>query len=654
MAKNKKEEKSILLEEKEEIIKSPKYKEDEEKYLDGIKERMETARDNRDCNHEEFDGMDYITYYETNERLANTYIKPKKNKEDSNFQSGTIRQKLFSLLSAVLNLDLRGDISAFNQDGFEVQAMGDGMEDIILKTNELDCDDEKKLLRQHELLKQGTVFVEEVWSEKTKVVKKGKKFTGSLKDFDFTTAIKKAFARPARNIIPGINVYLGDITQYNIQEQPFILTVDVKPYQEAKRIFGKWERWENVPKKIVRVSEDSSSDNVVNKNWTLLEGAEDGYVEIIRYMDKPNNEFAILLNGVLMTPVGMPFTWGYEDYNIEQQNAEPIHAKFAYGKSLVARVKNKVELLDEMLRLAVLKTQKSFMPPYLNISGRVLSSRVFMPGKISHGIPPNSLIPISDKESQGVTQSEFNMISEIQSSIDAETVSPVFQGQGSEGNPTATEIIEQQRQAKKMLGLVVFAMSMLEWKLEWLRLKNILANWFEEKDEVVDKARDILRARYRKVSTDQMIEGEGMGRRIVIPTEQIPSGEAIMKAEDRLSEEQGMPIRLIFLNPEEVTNAKLVWQIVVTPKERKTSEASKLLFRAFMQDAALLGPNPEYLKERFASVWEENPAKLFGQSPEMMQQQAMQNRQGGVVSPNVNLPTPEKSVGNELNRELKA
>ncbi len=305
------------------------------------------------------------------------------------------------------------------------------------------------------------------------------------------------------------------------------------------------------------------------------------------------------------------------------------------------------------MKLAILKTQKSFMPPYLNISGRVISNRLFMPGKISYGIPPNTLVPINEREAQGVTSAELAMIQEIQKSIDSETVSPTFTGQQAAGNPTATEIIELQRQAKMVLGLTIFAVSMLEWKLEWLRLKNTLTHWFNEKDEVVDKARDVLKTRYRKTTTDQMIEGEGMGKRIVIPTIQIPSGQAIMQAEDILTKEKGLPIRLLFLNPEEVTNAKLIWQIIIVPKERRTSEVSKLLFRAFMQDILPLGPNMDYVREKAASVWEENPQKLFAHSPEQMMQQMNSEQQNTGLSPRVKLPNAEKMVGNEMNQQLK-
>jgi len=644
---------SPLLVLKEEIVPQPKYKEEEETYLRGLCMRMEKARNMRDQEHDEFDGMSYISNYMLNEHFANTFIAPKVNKEDTNFQSGTVRQKLFALLSSLVNLNLSGDISAFDKEGLRIQGLGDAMEDVILKTNELDVDDEKKYLRQYELLKHGTVFVEEMWDVKTKKVKKLKgKFTGKIKT-EWTTKIKKAFARPTRNILPGLNVYMGDITKYDISDQPFIFTVDEMPYEEAKRIFGDWERWDNVPKTMQKF-DPGEVRTVYNTNWRIWE-RKDAHVEILRYQDKWNNEFAVLLNRVLMTPVGLPLPWGYEEYNIAQQNLEPIHSKFAYGKSLVSRIRNKVALLDELLKLAVLKTQKSFMPPYVNISGRVLSNRVLMPGKISYGIQPNTLVPINDKEAQGMTNAELAMITQIEESINAETTSPTFSGQQARGSPTATEIIELQRQAKMVLGLTVFAMTMLEWKLEWLRLKNLLVNWFNPEDSVVDEARGVLRSKFRQMSVERPIEGEGMGRRIIIPTKEIPSGRTIMQAEDALTEEQGMPVRLVFLNPAEVTSVQLIWQIVVRPKEKKTSEISKLMFRAFMQDVAPLQPNIAYLQERMASVWEEDHQKLFAPNPieEMPQEEGGQGGDAGnTLSPRVNLPSAEKALGRNIKTQM--
>jgi len=657
--------KSPLLEKEEEVIEQPNYTPEEELYIGRLRSKMQVAQKNRDQAHQEFNGMDYQTYYESNERLANTYIAPKVNKEDTNFQTGIVRQKLFALLAPITNLNLSGDISAFDRDGLRVQALGNAMEDVILKTNELDIDDEKKNLRHYELLKHGTVFVEELWDEKQKKEKKmSGKFKGKIEQ-NWSTKIKKAFARPTRNIVSGLNVYLGDLTKYNIADQPFIFTVDVVPYDEAKAMFGEWERWDNVPKKVVRSAEGLTNTKI---DWTLLD-TDENYVEIIRYQDKWNNEFAVKLNGVLMTPIGLPLPWGYEDYNIAQQNLEPIRANFAYGKSLVSRLRNKSALLDEMLRLGILKTQKSLMPPKFNLTGRIISGRTFMPGKINHGLDPRMILNADDKEIQGMTQAEMSMVKEIQQSIDNESVSPTFQGQGSSGDQTATEIVELQRQAKMMLGLTVFAVTMLEWKLEWLRLQNVIAHWFQPEDKVVDEVRQELKDKYRQVSVDRNIEGEGQGRRIVVPTKEIPDGKSIMMAEDALAEQQGMPVRLIFLDPDEICSSKLVWQIVIRPKEKTSSEIQKLMFRAFMQDAMAFGPklNMDYLAEEFATVWQKDPTKIFKSSDqqEIEQMQAAQVATGveegkpaapggsPVVSPRVNLPSAEKAVGQEINQSIK-
>lgn len=628
--------KSPLLDEEVKIIERPDYSDDEETYLKNLKQRLTDAKNQRDQTWDEFDGMDYLTYYESNEKLANTFLKPKNNKEDTNFQSGTVRQKLFALLAALTNLDLGGDISAYDKDALKIQALGDAMEDIVKRTEELDNDEEKKFLRFYELLKHGTVFVEEVWLEQQAKKKRMRKpFTGKL-DSEWTEKVEKAFARPSRNIIPGTNVYLGDMTKYDLADQPFVFTVEEKPYDEAEAIFGKWDRWKYVPRELQEV-EPKEKEAGWGDNWRLLESKKDR-VEIVRYQDKWNNEFAILINGVLMTPVGLPIPYGLDDYTLVQQNLEPIHSKFAYGKSLVARIKNKVALLDEFQRLGILKTQKSFMPPYLNLSGRLLTSRVFMPGKITHGIPQNSLVPLSEKDSQGVTSSEMSMIAEIQKSIDAETTSPVFSGQPTQGKTTATEVIELQRQAKMVLGLTIFAASALEWKLTWKRLKNIIANWFKEETN--------------NVGVDRMIEGEGQGRRIIVPTKELPTAEAILKAEDALSMEQGMPVRLIFIKPDDINMAKLQWQVVVRPKEKRSSELNKLLFRAEFQDAQAFGQllKIDYWAERFASIWDLNPQKAFKKTPEASATAPITT--GGAMSPEQTLPTAEKMLGQETKNAL--
>ena len=599
-----------------------KYSQPEEIYIGDIKKKLELARDKREEPHDEFDGMNYTQNFYSNEKGANTYIEPKKHKYDSNYQSGTIRSKLFTLLSSINNLNLSPDISAFDSDNREIMKLGNAMEQIILETEDLENDEEKKIYRQYELLKQGDVFIEEIWKEKFVQEKKmTKDFDGSL-SAKWSKKLRKDKSYCERNIISGLGVFLGDIRQLDIEKQPFLFTIEVIPYEIAEKRYKKWDRWTYVPKKIVQ-NKDTEAD--VLYGWNITE-VEDDMVEIIRYQDKPNNEYAIFMNGVLMTPKGLPFQWGWEGYNITQQGLEPITATFVYHKSLVSRLKANTAILDEMLRLSVLKTKKSFSPPRFNLSGRVLSSNVFMPEVITNGINPNQVPLADEKEAQGVTNSEMAMIKQLQETNDFNSVSPSFQGQQTQGQTTATEVLQMQRQSKLALGLVVNMCALLEWKLSWLRLFNILENWFDPIDTEVDEVRQVLKDKYRVVNRKTIIEGEGQGRMMIIPSKENRTGQEIYNEEEEVKKRTGSPIRIISINPQELKSVRNEWQIVIRPREKKTSELSKLMNREMLNDLTIFIQsglvNMGYLQEQVAEVWEKDPEKLFnrGQGQGMMAQ----------------------------------
>ena len=394
---------SPLLEDpkKEEYI-IPNYTEAEELYLRNLQRRLESTKRIREQPHPEFGEMTYIQYWQKNEDLANTKLKPKINKQDVQYSSGTLRTKLFAFLSSIQGLNLSGEIAAYNQNDIQINAIGNAMEDIIDKADEIDEDEEKRLLRQYELLKQGHVFVEEIWDEKWTVEKAPlENYTGKFRGVKINSKEVKTPGNPVRNIICGLNVYLGDLRQYLISGQPYIFTVETKRYEEAEKTYKEFEMWKYVSK--TRRQWTGDSDKAMSQNAWRLTDIQDNWVEIIKYQSKPDKEYQVIINGIPMLPPGFPFPWGYDEYNITQQNLKPIRHDFAYGTSFIFENKNPIGLLDEFMKLALLKTQKSFLPPYLNLSGKIISTKVLMPATISMGIPQGSLVPVSDKETQGVT-----------------------------------------------------------------------------------------------------------------------------------------------------------------------------------------------------------------------------------------------------------
>ncbi len=613
---------SVLNEEKEKIKPVP-YTPAEEDYIKNLQKRLEEAKLLRNDVHEEFDGMSLSQYYQENERRANTMIKPKKNKVDVTFESGTLRQKMMAFLASYQGLNLQPDIIAFGGESqIPLTITGNAMEDIVEKTEEMENeggDEELKMLRQYEMLKQGTVFLEELWDEGWKVEKSiTQDFSGNIKAAKWTTKRKKGQGQPKRTMLSLLSVYLGDLRQYFIEEQPYIFTVKTINYSEAERIYGGqvngkdiWERWQYVSKEKREFS-GTIGNEMVNNNWRLTSDIKKNQVEVIKYQDKPNQEFQIILNGVLMLPMGYPFPWGHKEYSIVQQNLEPIRFDYSYGKSFIFKNKNLVALLDEMMRLAVLKTQKSFMPPSINTSGRIVSKRIFMPGQITM-MTAGTIVPLSEKEAQGVTTSEFNLISEVRENINTNTSSQTFGAQKEKGQVTATQILEIQRQARIMMGILILAATLLEKKLTMKRIMVLLDKWFSPLDTVLDEARGALRNRYRIVSRARSIRDEGQGVRMTVMAEEKPTSEEIMEKERQMEGVFGKPFEIVVLKPEEVQSARVTWMVSVVPKEKKSSEASKMLFGTMMLDAMNLGLrlDPDFIEQEFASVWEYNPNKLF-------------------------------------------
>jgi hypothetical protein len=101
-------------------------------------------------------------------------------------------------LAALINLHLSADIHAYDSNEIEINGLRDAIEDTFEKAEEMDNDDEKKIRRQYELLKQGDVFVETVWDEKfikDKKLKGSKTFDRTIKGVSWTTKLKRLYAQ---------------------------------------------------------------------------------------------------------------------------------------------------------------------------------------------------------------------------------------------------------------------------------------------------------------------------------------------------------------------------------------------------------------------------------------------------------------------------
>lgn len=620
-----------------------KYTDEESQYFGDLIIRIEKSRRQRQSSYSELNDMDYQRYYDSNQRAANSYMAPKKNRSDVRVVMGTTEEKENSLLSAVLNYNLEPTIFTYDDFNMEDKELGNVMEKLVAKSRELESWEEKRVLIYKEALDQGNVFVDEQWIEDVKIQKKIKNINWAdgvkIKDIKWETKEVIEEGMCQSRLIAGDKVYLGNIREVDIKKQPYIFTKDRISYAEAATIYGNWERFKYVQKRVVYFN--NQNDITGYRVWTL-EDLENGMVEVVKYQDKYSNEFMLILNGVMMLPIGFPLTAVSPsgEYTMSKGDIFPISQFFAYGKSIPAKSKVDQELLDEMYKLVILKTRKSFNPVLANNTNKVFSEDINIPGNIINGVDPNKLQPIGD--SSGVNLAEFNALQFIKSIVDEKTVSPVFTGDVSGKNQTATEIMEMKKQQMMKLGLVILGIINLEKQMAYKRIYNILANWTEPIDRRVNPVTKKIEDVYRMVTIDGQVEENLNGKNIIEfnPNAGNYSPDQIMEEENMLEQKYKMPVRKTYLDPK-IKNFRMNWYVNVSASEKYTSELERILFKQDIQDAiTLFGPqslNFDYLRKKFATLSKQDPTKFFVSSvPSFPTQAAMGGGDNGGLGAQLN------------------
>lgn len=620
------------------------YSEKEQEYYNFLVDRLVLAREAREEPHPEFNDMSYREYYDSNLKACNSYIVPKKNRSDTRVVTGTTEEKGGTLLAAILNYNLEPSFNAYDEFDMEIEGMGRVMEKLVRKSRELEVYDQKKVMIYKELLDQGNVFVEEQWVEEKKIEKK------MDEELDFSNLDKIKWVEKeidgykgcSVNLLRGDKVYLGNIMENLIDRQPYIFTVDYVPYSEIKAKYGDWSRFKFVDESIgSNAGVVDNGDQSKYRSW-LFDDRNNGLVEVIKYQDKWLNELQIILNGIMMLPVGFPLTVisPSGEYSISKGDGFLISKFFAYSKSIAAKTKVDQEVLDEMMKLIVLKTRKSYMPPLANNTGKFLSEKNLMAGEINTQIDPTKLVELG--KNNGVTAAEFNAFQFIKELIDQKTVSPAFSGDISNRRQSATEVLEIKKQQMMKLGLVIWGVIALERQLAWLRLNNILKNWTKVQDKRKDPLTEKMVDIYMRVSLDGEIEENRTGKNIIefsSATNEIAPEQVTME-EQMLSEKYKMPVKKTYLDPA-IANVKYNWFVTIVPTEKDSSDFQRVMFKQDIQDAInLFGPqslNFEYSKKRFATLSHQDPDKFFVQGVQSVPtDQAMKGGDNGGLGAQLN------------------
>ena len=396
-------------------MKNLTYTKSEQEYLTALKLKCEKARDRQRGKFIELDDATYTEAYEANFKAGNSYIPAKKNKNDTRIVTGTTLEKENTFLSSILNFNLEPAVTAYDEKDMPIARLGTHLTSLIKKSRLLEDYESKRPLIYKEGADQGTWFAEMSWVEETEIIKDLKEFdpTKPIDKVKWTEKRRKKIIGCQTNLLPGTSVYLGDVKQFFMRKQPYVVIKDVITYDEAKACYEDYDRFQFVPKVLVKTGDDETE-----RDWTMCD-LVDGYVEVVKFYDKWANEYMLMLNGVMMFPVGFPLTYisPSGEYPVAKGDIEPISEFFAYSKSYPAKTKVDQALLDDIMRTLTLKMRQLLKPTMVNNTNRVLSDKIFDPGTIIDNVNPNQLTPLFPSIN-GISAGEFQVFQLIKQIID--------------------------------------------------------------------------------------------------------------------------------------------------------------------------------------------------------------------------------------------
>lgn len=613
---------TVIKEANERMASVPKieYTPEELAYRGELINKMILARNMRDRSHPELDGMTLIEYYESNRKKDLSYLPPKKNKNDVRIVTGTTREKDSTIVSSMLSMNFKGDVTAFDVEDLMVASLGNNMGDWVHKSREIEDWESKRSSFYRELASQGDVFGEEIWKEMYRNEPTAKMSFDPTKDdpkeFKLSEMPKKIMARAEVRMVNAKKLYPFNIRIQNVKEQPGCAVLNIYSRSEAKAIYGTWKRWENVPYNI-QTTEAYFPDGTTYKDWNLTGLEDTDRVAELKIWLPHQNRYMIMLNGVMMLPIDYPLTAVSPtgEINIAHGKFEPI-TDFFYSKSLPSKTKIDQEVLDEATKISI-EWFRQLVRPTKGASGnKTYSKNIYTAGKIIHDIKEGELFNLFP-DTAAAGNSIFSFYKMFKDSIAEKTVSDNFSGEQG-GEQTATETIELKQQQMMKLGLGLDGVVNFERQLMWNRIQNLCVHWTDKDDKSVSSTTSGITEGYKDFSVHTEVDNGAKGVkmfRLRTKGENIPAVADQEHEEDQLSKKYNKPVRIVYINPDMLRSLRYRWFIVVTPSPASNDKLTQLMFIQNVGEALqTFGPdalNMEYIKQRWAVVIGENYEKFF-------------------------------------------
>jgi hypothetical protein len=490
---------------------APEYTNAEATYRNEILRGLQLAYNVREQPQMELNDRPYSMYYLTNRQQDMAYNPPKLNNTDSRIVTGVTHEKDNTIEQIISDLNLKPQVCAYDED-----------DPMMIDFVELATAVLRRSLQKEGFyakigdfsrinISQGNVFIK--MEEKVKHVVRKICINPDAPAYlhKWTTIIEEDGHICEAVAVPNTAVYLPNLLENDIHKQPRIWIVLHIPRTDAEKMFREFPRWQNVP---------TYPSNTVPPNtngiWGdfYLQQPQKDYVELIWTESEVFNDANALVNGVLMYPVqeeqgkviGYPLT-NFSvsgEYTLIKGDNEKIPF-YAYGRSVPSKNEVKEEVANEFLRIAVHKFRYSAFPSVGNNSDKVLPSEIWDPSTV---VPDLMGSDLSILNPNGVLNpADFSFYQMIMASIDDTSVSKELDADAG-NDQTATQYVDQKKQALKKLGITIDGTVDFLGEVFWSRLWSEIER-LDKKKKIYDKTSKQFIDDYDHIMSSNPVAGQG-------------------------------------------------------------------------------------------------------------------------------------------------
>lgn len=583
------------------------------------------AKTNRERTYSYFNDLRLVDYIQSNHNLTIGRV-PILSQDDwrSNTSTQMVRNKFIDIVASLVSQMIQPEVTAQKSALPEAKKIAAVLQELLIEEASRNDWFKDYLDMILEAVSQGTVFVETGFIRKTRKIKEVLEKNLETGDFKFEEKEIIDFKGLFNNVVPIEEMYLGNMLTHRMEDQPFIFRRQVMDYVQAQQIYGKYTDWELVPIFSGAQEGEDGEPNFIREFDNS--GLVVGQVEVITYQSRPDDEMAIIANGILLTKMNTPLPYDHKEYSIVKGMFNPFDVRFAYGKAFPAEEMFNQSIADTLLNMLIDKTYLSIFPPMV-VKGRDhVISDVIVPGAITP-VDEDSNLETIGNIGQPVNGSEFNMFSLVQSIQQQTSVSQAgtsFTPQG--GAISATQTIAQQDEAAQLLGLFGFTIAFLVEDLGRLQLQNILD--FLLPGDIDDEETDVIENAF-VLEGRQLFGDNRRGTMIVraVPIENQPEVEEVFREEEEMKIARGENVQIVYLDPEKIRDYDFVVSVQANPQRRKTKSLEKALefefFQTFFQNPLV---NQERLIRNMLEIFEKDPEEFL-----VPQQQTTEQAQTGAA-----------------------